>query len=111
MNEEEFEEYYKRIEPNFNSKIEKGTIEMSNEYYNAVEERMVRLINKNNALQTRIETLEKGLEYAKRIEKDYKTKFDKVIKCLGIDEDILNTCEIYDVNGIEVYKILQGSDK
>ena len=38
-------------------------------------------------------------------------RIDKAIEYLGIDEDILKTCEIYDVNGIEVYKILQGSDK
>lgn len=58
MSEEEFEEYYKKIEPNFNSKIEKGTIEMSNEYYNAIEERMARLINKNNNLQNQLQQKE-----------------------------------------------------
>ena len=42
---------------------------------------------------------------------NYKSRIDKAIEYLGIDEDILKTCEIYDVNGIEVYKILQGSDK
>lgn len=46
-----------------------------------------------------------------RQNKDYKEKFDKIIKCLGIDEEILETCGIYDVDGIEVYKILQGVDK
>ena len=37
-------------------------------------------------------------------------RIDKAIEYLGIDEDILNTCEIYDVNGIKVYKILKGED-
>ncbi len=46
-----------------------------------------------------------------RQNKDYKEKFDKTIEYLGIDEKILETCEVYVVNGIEVYKILQGSDK
>ena len=51
MNDEELEKYIKTIEPNFESHIEKGTIEMSNEYYNLLEERMARLINKNQELQ------------------------------------------------------------
>lgn len=32
------------------------------------------------------------------------------IEYLDIDEEILETCEIYDVNGIEVYKILKGEN-
>ncbi len=46
-----------------------------------------------------------------RQNKDYKEKFDKIIECLGINEEILETCGIYDINGIEIYKILQGVDK
>lgn len=38
-------------------------------------------------------------------------RIDKAIEYLGINEEILETCGIYDVNGIEIYKILQGSDK
>lgn len=44
---EELEEYMKQVEPNFNSHIEKGTIEMNNEFYNLVQEKMARLINEN----------------------------------------------------------------
>lgn len=47
MSNEELEEYMKQVEPNFNSHIEKGTIEMNNEYYNLMEEKMARLINEN----------------------------------------------------------------
>ena len=50
MSDKELEEYINKIEPNFNSHLEKGTIEMSNEYYNLLEEKMVRLINKNQEL-------------------------------------------------------------
>ena len=46
----DIEEYINKIEPNFDSHLEKGTIEMSNEYYNLLEEKMVRLINKNQEL-------------------------------------------------------------
>ena len=50
MSDKELEEYINKIEPNFASHLEKGTIEMSNEYYNLLEEKMVRLINKNQEL-------------------------------------------------------------
>lgn len=40
-----------KIEPNFDSHLEKGTIEMSNEYYNLLEEKMARLINENQELK------------------------------------------------------------
>ena len=54
----------------------------------------------------KIETLEKSLEYAKRIEKDYKTKFDKAIEYIKI-------CKNNDM-GIRyqrIEEILQGSEK
>ena len=51
MSAKELEECINKIEPNFNSHLEKGTIEMSNEYYNLLEEKMVRLINKNQELK------------------------------------------------------------
>lgn len=51
MSDKELEEYIKKVEPNFNSHIEKGTIEMSNEYYNLLEERIRRLMDENNQLK------------------------------------------------------------
>ena len=51
MSDKELEEYIKKVEPNFSSHIENGTIEMSNEYYNLIEERMARLTNKNKELE------------------------------------------------------------
>ena len=60
MSDKELEEYINKIEPNFDSHLEKGTIEMSNEYYNLLEEKMVRLINKNQKLKERIEYLERS---------------------------------------------------
>ena len=54
MSDKELEEYINKIEPNFNSHLEKGTIEMSNEYYNLLEEKMVRLINKNQELKSQL---------------------------------------------------------
>ena len=55
MSAKELEECINKIEPNFNSHLEKGTIEMSNEYYNLLEEKMVRLINKNQELKKQLE--------------------------------------------------------
>ena len=60
MSDKELEEYINKIESNFDSHLEKGTIEMSNEYYNLLEEKMVRLINKNQKLKERIEYLERS---------------------------------------------------
>lgn len=63
MSDNELEEYLKTIEPNFDSHIEKGTIEMSNEYYNLLEERMIRLLNENKQLK---DGLHKILDLNKR---------------------------------------------
>ena len=59
MSAKELEEYINKIEPNFDSHLEKGTIEMSNEYYNLLEEKMARLINENQELKKQLEELEK----------------------------------------------------
>ena len=56
MSDKELEEYINKIEPNFDSHFEKGTIEMSNEYYNLLEEKMARLINKNQELKEQLTT-------------------------------------------------------
>lgn len=50
MTNKELDDYMKTVNPDFNSHIEKGTIEMSNEYYNLLEEKMVRLIAENQEL-------------------------------------------------------------
>ena len=65
MSDKELEEYINKIEPNFDSHLEKGTIEMSNEYYNLLEEKMIRLINKNQELKTKIEN---AIEYINKYE-------------------------------------------
>lgn len=56
---EELEEYMKQVEPNFNSHIEKGTIEMNNEFYNLVQEKMARLINENQKYK---EVIDKAID-------------------------------------------------
>lgn len=64
MSNEELEEYMKQVEPNFNSHIEKGTIEMNNEFYNLVQEKMARLINENQKYKEVIDNLkDKLMEY------------------------------------------------
>ena len=39
------------------------------------------------------------------------TKIDRAIEYIGLNEEDLKIYDIYDVNGIELYKILKGSDK
>lgn len=63
MSNEELEEYMKQVEPNFNSHIEKGTIEMNNEFYNLVQEKMARLINENQKYK---EVIDKAKEWTKK---------------------------------------------
>lgn len=55
MTNEELENYMKTVNSNFDSHIEKGTIEMSNEYYNLLEEKMARLITENQELKNQLE--------------------------------------------------------
>ena len=50
MTNKELDDYMKTVNPDFNSHIEKGTIEMNNEYYNLLEEKMARLIAENQEL-------------------------------------------------------------
>lgn len=57
MDDKELDNYMKKVNPNFDSHIEKGTIEMSNEYYNLLEEKMARLINQNHELKEKIKKL------------------------------------------------------
>ena len=48
MSDKELSDYIKTIDPKFNSNLEKGTIEMTNEYYNLLEEYIARLNNKKD---------------------------------------------------------------
>lgn len=63
MSDRELEEYIRKIDAKFDSHIEKGTIEMSNEYYNLVEERMARLINKNKQLKDKLKGVQEERDY------------------------------------------------
>lgn len=102
MSDKELEEYIKKVEPNFNSDLAKGTIEMSIEYYNLLEERMRRLIDKNEELKLVRSTClfcpyytrnKKSIEYLKYL-KDSKAKYSlntghlrKLIKILEGDNE------------------------
>ena len=67
MTNKELDDYMKTVNPNFDSHIEKGTIEMSNEYYNLLEEKMARLINENQELKKQVEQY-KGSHYCSFID-------------------------------------------
>ena len=55
MTNKELDDYMKTVNPDFDSHIEKGTIEMSNEYYTLLEEKMARIINQNQELNGAIQ--------------------------------------------------------
>lgn len=107
MTNKELDNYMKTVSPNFDSHIEKGTIEMNNEYYNLLEEKMTRLINENQELKKQLEDYiksnmklkeelsNKRKEYQDtykdvRIEiKEYKTQQKEFIKYLQDEKDRL----------------------
>ena len=85
MSDKELEEYINKIEPNFDSHLEKGTIEMSNEYYNLLEEKMTRLINKNQELKKQLEELKSTNKVlSEELTKDKILKQDCLTTCCGI---------------------------
>ena len=71
MTDKELDNYMKIVNPNFDSHIEKGTIEMSNEYYNLLEEKMARLINENQELKERLERINNYLDKYYSMENQY----------------------------------------
>lgn len=97
MTTKELDNYMKTVNPNFDSHIEKGTIEMSNEYYNLLEEKMARLINENQELKEKIEEYKNGYfklseendKYSIKLHK-YKVQQKEFIKYL---KDEINKCQ------------------
>ena len=55
MTDKELDMYKATVEPNFDSHIERGTIEMNNEYFNLIEEKMAKLISENQELKKQLE--------------------------------------------------------
>lgn len=102
MDDKELDNYMKTVNPNFDSHIEKGTIEMSNEYYNLLEEKMARLINKNQSLKKQLEELDKKLFFTKNEldmrEKSINNQLNQQKEFIKWLEDYLN---LFDYNDIE----------
>lgn len=66
-------------------------------------------IKNGSIMHIEIRNMEKILNSLEKQQKEnekYKQIINKVIEYIGIDEDIEKTCEMYDVNGIEILKIL-----
>ena len=68
MKLEELDNYMKAIDSNFTSHIENGTIEMNNEYYNLLEEKMARLINENQELKKQVEEYKDKINWYENFE-------------------------------------------
>ena len=107
MTNEELDNYMKTVNPNFDSHIEKGTIEMSNEYYNLLEEKMARLINQNKELKKQ---LNKANDELYTLNNKYN------IRLLNqISENIEPDCEDYYLAEIETkankYDLIQTQQK
>ena len=102
MSDNELINYIKKVEANFKSHIEKGTIEMSLEYYNLCEELMVRGINaiqENQQLKEQLEVSEKARKEAIKF-----IKSDKI--CIDIRKtdgslDYVDEKELVDILDID----------
>lgn len=89
MNDKELDDYMKTVNPDFNLHLGKRTIEMNNEYYDLLQEKMIRLINENKELKKQNEECEKNyfelskeiLEYTMKLHKN-KIQEKKFIKWL-----------------------------
>lgn len=57
-----------------------------------------------------IKELERKNELLNINVQDYKSRIDKAIEYIGLNEEDLKLYDIYDVNGIELFKILRGED-
>lgn len=120
MTDKELDDYMKTVDTNFSSHLEKGTIEMSNEYYNLLEEKMARLINQNQELKKQDEKLDKKLFLTKN-ELDMREKsidnklnqqkeFIKYLEDMLDDEnDIFLVVRVKDV--LQKYKSIIGGNK
>ena len=96
MSDKELDNYIKTINPDFNSHIEKGTIEMNNEYYNLLEEKMARLINQNQELK------EKYLNAVSDYETTMSEK-NELKKQLEEKEKLIEQCDLSVSNMMDCY--------
>ena len=72
-----------------NKELEKGSIEMNNEYYNLLEEKMVGLINKDQKYK---EVIDKAIDYAENRDLLYLAN-----KCTVIHGDNVEVVSISDI--------------
>lgn len=101
----------KNLTSSLNKKVEEG-IELQIEN-DRLKKELNKHIKEGIEKDQVIERLNKGLEYAKRVEKDYKTKFDKAIKCIKSKFVEQGGFTSYEWNDLlrDLLNILQGSDK
>lgn len=86
MSDSELISYIKKVETNFRSHIEKGTIEVSLEYYNLCEELMARGINaiqENKKLKEDISFCLKSIKQEMEMSIDSRTK-QEMLSCYQI---------------------------
>ncbi len=92
MTDKELDNYMKTVNPNFNSHIGKGTIEMSKEYYNLLEEKMARLINENQELKE--QNKKEFADYIKFKKEQYDEYLEKVNKLIKEKQELKKKHEI-----------------
>lgn len=106
MNDNELIDYIRKVPTNFNSYIEKGTIEMNLEYYNLCEELMARGINsmqENKRLKGSLQTyeilLKANVEENQQLKEQLKQKEDIINKIRELIDELYltNDDKCYDI--------------
>lgn len=79
----------------FNSHIEKGTIEMNNEYFNLLQEKMARIINENQELKKQLEASRRVAKHHLNRELELENQQKEFIKYLEDEIKRLEENNIY----------------
>lgn len=132
MNDLELDVEILLTEANFDSHLEKGTIEMNNEYFNLLQEKMARLINENQELKKQLEEhikaemkMENELEEQKKEYqetykdvreeiKEYKNQQKAFIECLEkeiVDSKAGSGQQYFAQQHLRLYKEIIGCSK
>ena len=121
MTDKELDMYKATVEPNFDSHIERGTIEMNNEYFNLIEEKMARLISENQELKLELELYENGVYYSSELDKkdkeieELKKQQEEYIEWLEKEsKELIRDAGYHQricLDILEKYRSIIGSDK
>lgn len=111
MKDKELEKYIKTIDGKFEKHNEKDTVEMSNKYYNLLEERISGLTNDNSQLSEKLEKQIKQRNEWIELVKKYKEVNDEAREYIYKNAWLSNLEEFNSLTDVEVKQLVQILDK